>query len=86
MLAIVVIGSAAIHATQSTINASFNQRQLVFFKFQSSTMDFVITLRKVGAPNAGKAFRGARNMYWPYAWCLIPELVFTDKKYFVKSN
>jgi hypothetical protein len=25
-------------------------------------------------------------MYWPYAWCLIPELVFTDKKYFVKSN
>jgi hypothetical protein len=50
------------------INASYNQRQR-FFLFQSWTMDVVITVEKVRAPNAGRT-SGAPHLYWPHIWWL----------------
>jgi hypothetical protein len=45
-----IFGSATIHATQWIINASYNQRQQIFFVLTTAV---VITEGKVRAPNTG---------------------------------
>jgi hypothetical protein len=46
-------------------NQRMIQSKAAIFLFQSRTTDFVITVEKVRATNAGRR-SGAPNMYWPH--------------------
>jgi hypothetical protein len=63
------------HQVRNIVNFQLlpNQRIIqstpAIFSFKSLTMDVVITVQKVRAPNAGRR-SGAPHMYWPHNWWL----------------